>query len=122
MDQINGYLETSSDAERNLPSGEAARPWKDTLKDGIQEFLDNPNAVGGVWTLRNNPKPGPDLVRQSQNEWGLAEQIAKRAGVDVAMLISSAEYMKANADHPIHGQEIGRTALAVVKRNPLEDF
>src|SRR5690606_29458290 len=117
LDQMQGYLETQTDAERNLPGHEYSRDWKGTISKGISDFLQGPPTHDGVWNLIHNPKPGIESLRQEQNEWTVAARIASSAGVDVEMLIRSAKFMKQHVGDPVMAGAINAATATIVPEN-----
>lgn len=107
MDQITAYLETETEQSEALNQIERASMWQRVLLDEITTFLDEPYR-NGAWNTPDNMGSEVAGVRHSQIDWERAAAVARKAGVDIDLLVRSAEFMKKTASS---GQSIGKVAL-----------
>lgn len=112
LDQLAGYVSPKTEQEAQAVSGlDKAVPWKDEL---IREFTDYVAIPGRkeAWKAADNLGSEVSSVKESQQQWERAQEIAKRAGLDVDLLTRSAEFIKKHAE--ISGKKVGGLALRAV--------
>lgn len=110
---IDGYLDGINDASTQI----VGAGWKDALLDEVEVYANGDERPR--WNADNLLGSDVESVRKKQLEWKRSVDDAKRAGVDMNMVIRSADRLRT---HRRAGEDLGRRVVGMIVKNPYDDL